>query len=49
MEVAYQEYQDNISMYYEDVFRCLPCAPGCIHCTGPEPCLAHYNWPFRFV
>ncbi|XP_055376152.1 probable G-protein coupled receptor CG31760 isoform X2 [Condylostylus longicornis] len=47
MEVAYQEYQDNISIYYVDVFKCLQCAPGCEHCLGPEPCLAGYNWPFR--
>lgn len=47
MEVAYQEFKENISTYYEDVFRCLPCAPGCVHCLGPSPCLASYNWPFR--
>ncbi|XP_037904053.1 probable G-protein coupled receptor CG31760 [Hermetia illucens] len=47
MEVAYQEYRDNISTYYLDVFQCYPCAPGCGQCLGPEPCLAEYNWPFR--
>lgn len=47
MEVAYQEYRDNISTYYDDVFRCLACAPGCTHCTGSAPCLATYNWAFR--
>ncbi|SPP79222.1 blast:Probable G-protein coupled receptor CG31760 [Drosophila guanche] len=47
MEIAWQEHQDNISNYYTDVFKCLPCAPGCDMCTGPEPCLANYHWPFR--
>lgn len=47
MEVAYQEYRDNISTYYMDVFVCVRCAPGCATCTGPEPCLARYNWVFR--
>ncbi|XP_053675296.1 probable G-protein coupled receptor CG31760 [Anopheles nili] len=47
MEVAYQEYRDNISSYYKDVFVCVRCAPGCATCTGPQPCLASYNWAFR--
>uniref|UniRef100_A0A8W7Q5A8 G-protein coupled receptors family 3 profile domain-containing protein n=1 Tax=Anopheles coluzzii TaxID=1518534 RepID=A0A8W7Q5A8_ANOCL len=47
MEVAYQEYRDNISTYYKEVFVCVRCAPGCATCTGPEPCLASYNWAFR--
>lgn len=49
MEIAWQEHQDNISNYYSDVFKCLPCSPGCDTCTGPEPCLANYHWPFRCV
>jgi G protein-coupled receptor 158 len=47
MEVAYEEFRDNISTYYVEAFRCLPCAPGCTHCSSPAPCLATYNWPFR--
>ncbi|XP_058056511.1 probable G-protein coupled receptor CG31760 [Anopheles bellator] len=47
MEVAYQEYRDNVSYYYKEVFVCVRCAPGCATCTGPEPCLASYNWAFR--
>ncbi|XP_059220615.1 probable G-protein coupled receptor CG31760 [Stomoxys calcitrans] len=47
MEIAWKEHQDNISNYYSEVFICLKCAPGCESCTGPEPCLADYNWPFR--
>lgn len=49
MEIAWKEHQDNISNYYAEVFICLQCAPGCDSCTGPEPCLADYNWPFRWV
>lgn len=47
MEVAYQEYRDNISTYYVDDFRCFRCAEGCAHCTSSAPCLASYNWIFR--
>ncbi|XP_046866447.1 probable G-protein coupled receptor CG31760, partial [Drosophila willistoni] len=47
MEIAWQEHQDNISNYYTEVFKCLACAPGCDQCTGPEPCLANFHWPFR--
>lgn len=47
MEVAYKEFRDNISTYYEDVFRCMRCAAGCVTCTSPAPCLASYNWAFR--
>ncbi|TMW48330.1 hypothetical protein DOY81_006598 [Sarcophaga bullata] len=47
MEIAWKEHQDNINNYYSEVFVCLQCAPGCDSCTGPEPCLADYNWPFR--
>lgn len=46
MESAYEEYQQNISLYYTS-FACEKCPPGCVTCTGPEPCLATYNWPFR--
>lgn len=49
MEIAWKEHQDNVSNYYSEVFICLQCAPGCDSCTGPEPCLADYNWPFRWV
>lgn len=49
MEVAYQEYRDNISSYYKDVFQCTACAPGCLECTSPRPCLATYNWAFRMT
>lgn len=48
METAYEEYQSNVSRLYVDRLVCYQCAPGCEDgCTGPEPCLATYNWPFR--
>lgn len=47
MEVAYQEYRDNISKYYDEVFRCTACAIGCVQCTSSAPCLASYNWVVR--
>lgn len=47
MEVAYEEFESNTSSFYMDSFLCLPCMEGCTSCTGPTPCLASYNWPFR--
>lgn len=47
MEVAYAEYVSNISTFYESIFVCEMCQPGCVNCSGPAPCLASYNWPFR--
>ncbi|XP_076246863.1 putative G-protein coupled receptor CG31760 isoform X2 [Calliopsis andreniformis] len=49
VEAAWKEMQENISNSYTKVFRCLRCAPGCVTCKGPEPCLATYNWPFRIT
>uniref|UniRef100_A0A336LQJ2 Phosphodiesterase n=1 Tax=Culicoides sonorensis TaxID=179676 RepID=A0A336LQJ2_CULSO len=49
MEYAYQEYMENRSTLYTNEFVCLRCAPGCETCSGPEPCLASYNWPFRIT
>ena len=45
---AWKEMRENKSDSYEKVFLCLRCAPGCARCKGPEPCLATYNWPFRY-
>lgn len=47
MEVAYQEYRENVSTYYMEDFRCVACAEGCVHCNSSAPCLASYNWIFR--
>lgn len=50
MEMAYEEYEGNVSRLWSERFVCFPCAPGCEEgCTGPEPCLAAYNWPFRLA
>ncbi|XP_063700659.1 probable G-protein coupled receptor CG31760 [Culicoides brevitarsis] len=49
MEQAYQEQLENKSNLYTHEFVCYKCAPGCDSCTGPEPCLANYNWPFRIT
>lgn len=48
MEAAYEEFQENTSLHFMS-FNCDKCAPGCETCTGPEPCLATYNWPFRMA
>ncbi|KAL7043659.1 hypothetical protein ACKWTF_001614 [Chironomus riparius] len=49
MEASYEEYLTNVSTFYIDSFVCLPCMEGCLSCTGPQPCLATYNWPFRIA
>lgn len=48
LPVAYKDSQENRSEYYHEEL-CLPCAPGCVNCLGPEPCLALFNWPFRYL
>lgn len=45
---AWKEMRENKSDFFEKAFQCLRCAPGCARCKGPEPCLATYNWPFRY-
>lgn len=49
LSAAWKEMQENISDSYVKTFRCLRCAPGCAKCKGPEPCLATYHWPFRYL
>ncbi|CAG5109012.1 Similar to CG31760: Probable G-protein coupled receptor CG31760 (Drosophila melanogaster) [Cotesia congregata] len=49
VEAAWREMQLNKSDLYDKMFRCTRCAVGCITCTGPEPCLATYHWPFRIT
>lgn len=50
MEVAYKEFRDNKStLFFEDEFRCVRCAEGCVTCTSDAPCLAKYNWNIRIV
>ncbi|XP_041982226.1 probable G-protein coupled receptor CG31760 [Aricia agestis] len=47
VEVAYQEWEEGGAARWSAAYSCVPCAPGCDACRGPEPCLATYNWPFR--
>ncbi|XP_075210452.1 putative G-protein coupled receptor CG31760 [Lycorma delicatula] len=49
VEAAWLEKIQNLSTVYDDVLKCRRCAPGCITCRGPAPCLASYNWPFRIT
>ncbi|XP_034935933.1 probable G-protein coupled receptor CG31760 isoform X2 [Chelonus insularis] len=49
VEAVWKESQLNKSNLYNQMFKCTRCAPGCITCKGPEPCLAAYNWPFRIT
>lgn len=45
---AWLEHIKNTSHVYSDLYTCLQCAPGCAKCDSPTPCLAEYNWPFRW-
>ncbi|XP_073993198.1 probable G-protein coupled receptor CG31760 isoform X2 [Rhodnius prolixus] len=48
VEAAWLERLANdSSSAYSTQFECQRCSEGCATCLGPEPCLAHYNWPFR--
>ncbi|XP_021938529.1 probable G-protein coupled receptor CG31760 [Zootermopsis nevadensis] len=47
VEAAWMEREQNVSSLYQEMFRCLKCAPGCEACHTNAPCLATYNWPFR--
>ncbi|XP_011313486.1 probable G-protein coupled receptor CG31760, partial [Fopius arisanus] len=49
VEAVWKDMQMNKSSSYDEKFRCLKCAPGCLTCRGPEPCLASYSWPFRIT
>ncbi|KAG8037680.1 hypothetical protein G9C98_005891 [Cotesia typhae] len=49
VEAAWREMQTNKSDLYDKMFKCTRCAVGCMTCTGPEPCLATYHWPFRIT
>ncbi|KAK9717653.1 Tc5 transposase DNA-binding domain [Popillia japonica] len=49
VEVAWLELQKNSSHYWNEIFHCRKCEPGCITCKGPQPCLATYHWPFRIT
>lgn len=46
---AWQEKISNLSTTYDEEFKCHKCAPGCLFCKDSSPCLAFYNWPFRYV
>jgi hypothetical protein len=46
---AWLEREQNVSSLYRQMFRCLKCAPGCETCHNNAPCLAVYNWPFRWA
>ncbi|XP_063975887.1 probable G-protein coupled receptor CG31760 isoform X3 [Diachasmimorpha longicaudata] len=47
VEAVWKDMQMNKSSLYREKFQCIMCAPGCVTCQGPEPCLASYSWPFR--
>ncbi|XP_013180244.1 PREDICTED: probable G-protein coupled receptor CG31760 [Papilio xuthus] len=47
VEVAFQEFEEGGLENWSAPYECLKCQPGCETCTGPTPCLAEYNWPFR--
>ncbi|XP_056641036.1 probable G-protein coupled receptor CG31760 isoform X2 [Diorhabda sublineata] len=49
VEIAWSEYLKTGSKSWELIFQCKKCAPGCLFCQDPSPCLATYHWPFRIT
>lgn len=46
--VAFRNKLTFNSPVYDQLYRCLPCSAGCDVCVDDSPCLAPYDWPFRF-
>ena len=46
--VAHRNKLSFNSQVYDQLYRCLPCASGCDACVDDSPCLAPYDWSFRF-
>lgn len=34
---------------YDQLYVCAACQKGCHTCIDDSPCLADYNWTFRYV
>ncbi|TRY80523.1 hypothetical protein TCAL_12818 [Tigriopus californicus] len=49
VEVAWNDKLHEGSDAFDLLYRCQPCAEGCATCLDASPCLAYYNWMFRWV
>lgn len=49
VELAWNDKLHEGSDAYDLLYRCQPCAEGCTTCLDASPCLAHYNWIFRWA
>ena len=47
-QVAYLDAETTGSLTYSVLYQCRACSLGCTSCTGPAPCLALFNWNFRW-
>lgn len=46
--MAYRDKIDFNNTVYDKLYQCLPCAEGCSNCADGSPCMAHYDWVFRY-
>ena len=44
-----QNRDDDSFSAYQYFYECSPCAEGCDTCVDSSPCLASYDWTFRYT
>ena len=47
--VAYETKLRQNDEAYDQLYVCGKCQEGCETCHDDSPCLASYNWTFRYV
>jgi len=49
VEDAFSDKFTKNDHVYDNTYQCLQCQPGCDTCIDQAPCLATYNWTFRYI
>jgi len=49
VEVAYEAKERQNDTAYNQLYVCGKCQAGCETCIDDTPCLASYNWTFRYM
>ena len=47
--MAYETKLRQHDKAYDQLYVCGKCQEGCETCNDDSPCLASYNWTFRYV